>query len=129
MKVLLDTHTFMWFVDGHANLSRLARDLIETEGNERLLSVGSLWEMAIKASLGKLDVRGQFEEVVATQLALNDIGLVPIRGSHLDTVRALPFHHRDPFDRLIIAQSMVEGAIVLSRDREFDAYPIERRWR
>lgn len=129
MKVLLDTHAFMWFVDGNERLPRYTRSLIEKRGNERLLSIGSLWEMAIKASLGKLEVRGPFVEIVTTQLATNDIWLLPIQASHLDTLRALPFHHRDPFDRLIIAQGIVEGAVILSRDKLFDYYPIKRCWR
>ena len=109
MKLLLDTHAFMWFVEGDPKLHAYARGLIEDVGNRRLLSIGSLWEMAIKASLGKLEVRSRFTEILVTQVEANDIALLPVSPSHLDAIQTLPFHHRDPFDRLLIAQSMVEG--------------------
>lgn len=128
MKLLLDTHTFMWFIDGNEKLHDYARNLIEDVSNERLLSIASLWEMSIKSSLGKLSVTISFLDLVETQVKPNDIVLLPIGPAHLDTLRTLPFHHRDPFDRLLIAQSMVEGSVVLSRDAAFDSYPIRRIW-
>ena len=128
MKLLLDTHAFMWFVEGDPKLHPYARGLIEDVGNERLLSIGSLWEMAIKASLGKLEVSARFTEIVVTQVEANDIALLSVLPSHLDVIRTLPFHHRDPFDRLLIAQLMVEGGVVLGRDEVFDAYPVKRLW-
>ncbi len=128
MKLLLDTHTFMWFIDGSKKLHDYARYLIEDESNERLLSIASLWEMSIKSSLGKLSVTISFLDLVETQVKPNHIVLLPIVPAHLDTLRTLPFHHRDPFDRLLIAQSMVEGGVVLSRDAAFDPYPIRRIW-
>jgi len=128
MKLLLDTHTFMWFVDGNEKLHAHARNLIEDSGNMRLLSIGSLWEMSIKAGLGKLDVSMSFEELVRKQVEPNAISFLPLRPMHLDRLRTLPFPHRDPFDRLLIAQAMVEGAVILSRDGVFDQYPITRVW-
>lgn len=128
MRLLLDTHTFMWFVNGDAELHSHARGLIEDTENERWLSIGSLWEMAIKASLGKLVVGPAFTEIVRTQVAGNAISLLPVQPSHLDTVKTLPLHHRDPFDRLLIAQALVEGLDVVGRDQAFDGYAIRRHW-
>jgi PIN domain nuclease of toxin-antitoxin system len=98
MRLLLDTHAFLWFIMGSANLSVNARALIENPANERLLSIASLWEIAIKTSLGKLALAGSFDELIPAQLSLNGIDLLSIKVSHLSTLTTLPFHHRDPFD-------------------------------
>lgn len=108
MRLLLDTHAFLWFIMGSANISVNARALIESPANERLLSVVSLWEIAIKTSLGKLTLSASFNELIPAQLKLNGIDLLNINVNHLSTLTTLPFHHRDPFDRLIIAQAIVE---------------------
>ena len=128
MKLLLDTHAFLWFIMGSANLSDKARILIEDPANERLLSVASLWEIAIKASLGKLALSSSFEDLIPEQLRLNGIGLLNIRVDHLSVLTTLPFHHRDPFDRLIIAQAILEKFPVVSIDAAFDTYGITRLW-
>ena len=128
MKLLLDTHAFLWFIMGSANLSDKARILIEDPANERLLSVASLWEIAIKASLGKLALSSSFEDLIPEQLRLNGIGLLNIRVDHLSVLTTLPFHHRDPFDRLIIAQAILENFPVVSIDAAFDTYGITRLW-
>jgi PIN domain nuclease of toxin-antitoxin system len=128
LRILLDTHAFLWFLSGDPKLSGHGRQLIEDPGNERLLSVASLWEIAIKISLGKLAVTGTFEEVFPPQIETNAIQILPIEASHLDVVSRLPFLHRDPFDRLIIAQAMVEGIPLLSRDPAFDEYAVTRVW-
>lgn len=108
MKLLLDTHTVIWFLEGSSQLSGRARTLIEDEDNEVLFSVGSLWEMAIKISLGKLHLSQPFDVFMRDQMTLNSIELLHISIEHTATVAALPFHHRDPFDRLLIAQALVE---------------------
>ncbi|MCU1264021.1 MAG: PilT protein domain protein [Acidobacteria bacterium] len=108
MRLLLDTHAFLWFIMGSGNLSVNARGLIENPANERLLSVACLWEIAIKTSLGKLTLSAPFEELVPAQLEVNGIDLLNINVDHLSTLITLPFHPRDPFDRLIIAQAIVE---------------------
>lgn len=95
MNLLLDTHTFLWFIMGSANLSGKARALIEDPSNKSLLSVASLWEMAIKVSLGKLILSVLFDDVVQ-QLSLNGVGLLNISTAHVSLVATLPFHHRDP---------------------------------
>ena len=128
MRVLLDTHAFLWFVGGDARLSGYARSLITDPANSRLLSVGSLWEMAIKASLGRLTLGLPFPELVERQVRGNAIDVLPVRPAHLDEVARLPFHHKDPFDRLIIAQAVAEEVAVVSRDGEFGPYPVTVLW-
>lgn len=128
MRLLLDTHAFLWFIMGSPNLSVTARALIENPANERLLSVASLWEVAIKVSLGRLTLSAPFDELIPAQLKLNGIDLLNINVDHLSALTKLPFHHRDPFDRLIIAQAMVEKLPVISLDAGFDTYGVIRDW-
>ena len=128
MKLLLDTHTFLWFIDGNPKLSSHTRQLIEEVTNERLLSTASLWEMAIKVSLRKLTVHLHFTKLVAEHVYGNAIMLVFIAPEHLDVLRTLPFYHKDPFDRLLIAQGLSENIPILSRDEVFDDYGIQRFW-
>ncbi|MBU1262349.1 type II toxin-antitoxin system VapC family toxin [bacterium] len=128
MRLLLDTHTFLWFIDGNPKLTSYARQLIEELTNKRFLSVASLWEMSIKNSLGRLKLPLPFTKLVAEQVYGNAIKLLHIAPEYLDVLRTLPFYHKDPFDRLIIAQSMSEDIPVLSRDEAFDDYAIRRFW-
>ena len=128
MRLLLDTHTFLWFIEGDTALSPYARQLIEDRTNERLLSIASLWEMAIKASLGRLTLALSFTDLVAEHVHGNAIELFEILPRHLDVLTTLPFHHKDPFDRMIIAQSQAENIPILSRDSAFDDYVIQRLW-
>lgn len=109
-------------------LSPRARMLIEEPTNEVFLSIASVWEMAIKASLGKLDLSQPFDLFIPNQLLLNDMTLLDITVSHTLRVATLPFHHRDPFDRLLIAQSLVEGMPIISVDGILDAYNVNRLW-
>lgn len=128
MKLLLDTHAFLWFIMGSPNLSADARALIEDAANENLFSVAGLWEIAIKVSIGKLSLASPFDVLIPRQLGLNGIELLNISTDHAAVVATLPFHHRDPFDRLLIAQAMVEGVPIVSVDTAFDAYPVKRLW-
>ncbi|MEH2383816.1 MAG: type II toxin-antitoxin system VapC family toxin [Nostoc sp.] len=128
MILLLDTHTFIWYVTDNSRLSNQVLDLINDENNEILLSIASLWEIAIKENLGKLRFNQPFEIFITHQLSLNDFRLLDIKISHVTIVATLPLHHRDPFDRLLIAQSIVENIPLLSADKIFDAYPIRRIW-
>lgn len=128
MKLLLDTHAFLWFIEGNTKLSRKARSLIEEDENEKLVSMASLLEIAIKTSLGKLLLDQPFEDFIAGQLQRNDFHLFPLTTVHAVGLSRLPFHHRDPFDRMIIAQSLVENISVLSSDAAFDNYGIQRIW-
>jgi PIN domain nuclease of toxin-antitoxin system len=128
MKLLLDTHTFVWFIDGNHNLSVEARNLIEDWRNQRFLSMASLWEMSIKVSLSKLELKMSFTELVKREVYRNAIELLEIRPEHLDELAKLPFHHKDPFDRLIIAQSLAEQIPVLTKDGAFVNYPVTVLW-
>lgn len=128
MKFLLDTHVLIWFIMGDTRLPIPLRAVIETIENHRLVSVASVWEIAIKMSLGKLDMGAPFTALIPDQLIANRIEMLPIAVAHLHQVAQLPFHHRDPFDRLLIAQSQVEQIPLLSHDATFDPYSVQRIW-
>ena len=128
MKYLLDTHTLLWFLTGDERLSDRARRLIDDSSNEKFLSIVSLWEIAIKVGLGKLDLGKPFEQVFPERLRFNHIEILDITVDSLIKLTTLPFHHRDPFDRMIIAQGLVEGLPIISVDTEFDAYDVNREW-
>ena len=128
MRYLLDTNVLLWFLAGDAKLSGRARVLIEDPNNEKLLSIVSLWEIAIKVRLGKLELDKPFEQVFPETLDFNCIQILDITVDNLVKLTTLPFHHRDPFDRLIIAQGLVEGLPIISVDTIFDAYGINREW-
>ena len=128
MNILLDTHAFLWFVADVPRLSDTARALIEAEDSQPFLSIASLWEMAIKISLGKLKLEQPFETFIPQQLTLNGIGILNLSVEHTAAISTLPFHHRDPFDRLIAVQARIEKMPVVSADPAFDAYEIERVW-
>jgi len=123
MRLLLDTHVFIWWADQQEILSATALSALKDEGNELLLSVASVWEMQIKVQLGKLKLSMPLKELVATQVETNDIRTLPVELAHVLALNALPFHHKDPFDRLLIAQSITEGVTLVSADPEFPAYP------
>ena len=128
MRILLDTHTLIWFFAGDSQLSATARILIEDEDNHKLVSIASIWEIAIKESKGLLNLSVPFEDYIRQKLSLEDFNLLNINLDHLNAIVTMPFHHKDPFDRLLIAQSMVEGIPILSKDSAFDAYSINRIW-
>ncbi len=128
MRLLLDTHTFIWYVMDIQKLSATVQALINDQDNEILLSTGSIWEMAIKQSVGKLSFVLPFDLFITQQLILNDFKMLEIKIDHIAVVAALPLHHRDPFDRLLIAQAMVEQIPILRADSAFDAYQIQRLW-
>lgn len=128
MRLLLDSHAFLWFVAGDARLSDRARAAIEEPSNERYLSMASVWEMAIKHGLGKLRLSPSFAEFVSAETTRNLIEFAPISLSHLYRVAALASQHRDPFDRLLVAQCLVENWSLVSADTPLDAYGIERIW-
>lgn len=128
MNLLLDTHAFLWFIAGNSSLSRKARAAIEDENNRILLSVASLWEIAIKISLNKIKLSEAFELLIPDQLTVNGIELPDISVEHVALVATMPFHHRDPFDRLIAAQARVEDLTLISTDEVFDNYEVIRLW-
>lgn len=128
MRALLDTHSLLWFLVGDLHLTEKARRIIENPEHDILASTASLWEVAIKHSLGKLQLAAPFEELFPHHLSLNSIALLAIHLDHVTRVSSLPFHHRDPFDRLLVAQALVEGIPILSGDDALDAYGVERIW-
>ena len=131
MRLLLDTHTLIWFFAGNSQLSATARILIEHEDNNKLVSIASIWEMAIKESKGHLNLSLPLHEYIAQKLSLEDFNLLNINLDHLSQIVTLPFYHKDhkdPFDRLLIAQAIMEGIPILSKDSAFDAYSINRLW-
>lgn len=127
-RYLLDTHTFVWMAASPERLGTGARERIEAPAAELHLSVASVWEMAIKASLGKLKLPDRLPAFLEEQLAATRTSLLPIRSEHALRVETLPWHHRDPFDRLLVAQAAFEDLTLLSRDAAFDAYGQARVW-
>jgi len=128
MKLLLDTHTLLWFIAGNASLSESARTLIEDVSNEKFVSIASIWETAIKVSIGKMSLSAPFDVLFPHQLNINGFDLLPIKIEHASVITTLPFHHRDPFDRLLIAQAIEEKISLVSADSVFDDYGITRLW-
>ena len=131
MKYLIDTHTFLWFNEGSADLSNTAKQLIIDKNNEIFISIASLWEISIKTSLNKLTITGSYELIIE-DVTENDMELLPINFAHTVIQNRLPFHHRDPFDRIIVSQAIAENMMLISKDTLFDLYlvnlPIKRIW-
>lgn len=128
MRVLLDTHALIWFVNDDPLLSLTARNAIIPEENRVFFSLVSAWEIAIKVGIGRLDLGQPLESFLPDQLRRNGIELLPIELQHVLAVADLPRHHRDPFDRLLIAQAITENLPIVSSDAAFDRYPVQRIW-
>ncbi len=128
MKLLLDTHTFIWWDSEPAKLSPTVLKLCRERVNTVLLSVTSVWEMQIKLQLGKLKLNLPLGEVIESQRQTNNIEILPVTLEHVLALESLPAHHKDPFDRLLIAQANVEGAVLVSRDSVFTSYSVKVVW-
>ncbi len=128
MKLLLDTHSFLWFVQGSSRLSAKARLLIEELSNEIFVSIISLWEIAIKVNQGKLRLDQPLSVFVPRHLTANRIELLDIAFDHVLAVSNMPLHHRDPFDRMLVAQALVDNLGIVSVDTALDAYAVTRWW-
>lgn len=128
MRYLIDTHTFLWYVLDDSRLSRAAATLISHQTSQVYVSIASLWEIAIKHSLGKLKLTHPFHDFISEQISVNAFTILPIVFGHLVAVAQLPFHHRDPFDRLLIAQAQAEMLPLISADACFDRYAVQRCW-
>jgi PIN domain nuclease of toxin-antitoxin system len=128
VKLLLDTHAFLWWDSEPAKLPRRVKELCQDPQNEVMLSVVSVWEMQVKSRLGKLELRSSLARIVGDQQERNGIIVLPVTLTHTLALESLPMHHKDPFDRLLIAQAQVEGATLLSRDGVFSAYPVQVIW-
>ena len=127
MQLLLDTHPFIWFINGDNHLPKKVKSLITDSENECFISIASIWEIAIKSSLGRLELASDFDQIT-NFLFENDITILPIKFSHLQTLMTLEYYHRDPFDRIMIAQSISENLLLLSKDGEFAKYSVRLRW-
>ncbi len=125
MKLLLDTHVFIWWADHPEKLSPAALSALKDEANELLLSVASVWEMQIKIQLGKLKLSLPLKELIENQQETNDLTVSPVALTHVLALDTLPFHHKDPFDRLLIAQSIEEDLTLVSADSKFSAYSVK----
>lgn len=128
MKILLDTHAFIWFIEGNKNLSINAKTAIESTDNHCFLSIASLWEMAIKSSLGKLQLAIELDQLINNHVYGNNFQLLAINTTALCLLQSLPFHHRDPFDRLIIAQAITNELTLLTKDDFIKSYNVNCLW-
>jgi PIN domain nuclease of toxin-antitoxin system len=128
MKILLDTHAFLWAITEDAQLSVRAREIFTARTSELFLSVASIWEILIKVQLKKLPLSKPVVPFLREQLANNNIHVLPIVLDHVARLEDLPVHHRDPFDRILVAQSMEEGWPLLSADPLLARYPAELIW-
>jgi len=127
MKLLLDTHAFLWFLAGDSLLSKKARTFIENPKNEKYISIAAFWEIAIKQSLGKLTLDVSFAEL-KSETTKNGFQILPITFDDTLRLTTLPFHHRDPFDRIIISQAMENDLTLLSCDSNFNLYDLKLVW-
>ncbi len=128
MRLLLDTHSLLWYHFGDSKLSTVARAAIETPGAEILVSLATYWEIAIKVSNGKLGLSVTYLDFIRQAVTDNNFVPLSIEANHIAAVVGLPFHHRDPFDRLLVAQAMVEGIPLVTCDPHLAPYPITRLW-
>lgn len=127
MNLLLDTHTYIWFSENSEQLSSSAKELIENRENRIFLSAASLWEIAIKVSLNKLMIDKSIGDIMR-DFRRSGIYLLAIDLAHIERVALLPFHHRDPFDRIIAAQALCEDMPLIGKDSALDAYGLQRLW-
>lgn len=125
MRLLLDTHIFIWWANQPEKLSAAVLSALEDEANELLLSVASVWEMQIKIQLGKLKLSLPLKELVKNQQETNHLTVSPVALTHVLALDALPPHHKDPFDRLLIAQGIEEGLTIVTADSQFSAYSVK----
>jgi PIN domain nuclease of toxin-antitoxin system len=128
MKLLLDTHTFLWLDGNPERLSSTALAACEDPTNTLYFSVVSAWEIQIKHQLKRLQLDVPLEQMIREQQATNDLRILPVELPHVYALAALPFHHHDPFDRLLIAQAKVEQAWLVSGDSQFGPYPVDVIW-
>ena len=128
MKYLLDTHALLWITTDDPKLSKKAKNIYLDAENEILLSIASIWELAIKSSIGKITFQKDLDDFVDVHIKGNNIEILKIELPHVLRIEKLPFHHRDPFDRLIIAQAIEDNLKILGADNTFDKYKVKRIW-
>lgn len=128
MDYLLDTHSLLWIVADDPRLSTKAKELFLDDDNEIYFSIASIWELAIKISLKKVILDEPLDIFIKSHIQGNNIKILYIEIKHVLKVENLPFHHRDPFDRLIISQAIVENLPIITKDSDFESYPIKKIW-
>ncbi|MBF2007000.1 MAG: type II toxin-antitoxin system VapC family toxin [Chlorogloeopsis fritschii C42_A2020_084] len=128
MKLLLDTHVLIWCTGNPEKLSEKVTNLLTDTNNYWLVSIASIWEMQIKLQIKKLNLALPLSELIESLRQTNDLQILPIKLNHIYTLQDLPNHHRDPFDRILVAQAIVENIPLVSKDEIFDAYPIKKFW-
>ena len=127
MRYIIDTQAFIWYAMGDKQLSKAALDIIESDA-VRYVSIASIWEMAIKNNIGKLNFELPFQELISTQLEINHYEILNIELPHVFQLANLPLHHKDPFDRILIAQAISENIPIVSIDAYFSSYPVSVIW-
>lgn len=128
MKLLLDTHTFIWWNSNSSKLSKRALELCGDRDYTLFLSLVSIWEITIKSQLGKLSLNESLANIIENQQRVNNLQILPIGVNHILALHNLPLHHRDPFDRLLISQAILENAILVSCDSVFQLYSVKLEW-
>jgi PIN domain nuclease of toxin-antitoxin system len=128
MRLLLDTHALLWFLNGDTALSGTARAAIENGSHEKLVSHASGWEVAIKANLGKITLQIDYDALFPDAVVANGFTILTPRFEHYRALMVLPWYHRDPFDRLLIAQAQTESLTLISKDPHFSSYGISTLW-
>lgn len=128
MKLLLDTHTFLWWFSDRKQLSDHVIDVCMDRTNSLLLSVVSAWEIQIKVGIGKLALAKPLRDIIADELNAQQITLLSVDLRHVLQIANLPMHHKDPFDRMLVAQAVIEKAVIVTRDSEIAKYPLTTPW-
>ena len=128
MNLLLGTHAFLWFQWDAPHLSDAAKSIIMEPTNRKLISAASYWEIAIKISLKKLDLGAPYQGFIEQHMPRDNFEVLPLEHNHMVGIVDLPFHHRDPLDRMLVAQACWENIRIVSRDSQLDAYRIQRIW-
>lgn len=128
MRLLVDSHSVVWAVDATARLSAAATAALQDPANELLVSAATIWEISIKVGLRKLTLSSPYADWMKQAMADLDLAILPVTVEYADAQSRLPWHHRDPFDRFLIAQALTDGIAVVSADAQFDAYGVRRLW-
>ena len=128
MKILLDTHALLWLITDNRQLSKTAKEIFLDQKNRLFFSITSLWEICVKMSLGKISLKNGWLKTIQDEMKANAVNWLPVEMEHCTRLTKLPFHHRDPFDRMLIAQAIVEDMLLLSRDTRLSDYEITRVW-
>jgi len=127
MRYLLDTHTLIWFISGDKELSSKARKAIEADDTINFVSIASLWEISIKISMERLELNSPFDKL-AEQMVDNNFQILPVTFEDVLMLSSLPFHHKDPFDRMIIVQGITNKLTIISKDKSFSDYKPKLLW-